>query len=165
MTRWTATEVANSWYELAQGHEELGDAYQRLVALLHETLPDNTEAAAGARVDGQPAVVALAGDGFFLTTFAHREGEGFPQPVIGRLPLAPEQPALRIRDRWREDASVRAPRGWAIHVREWTVTWPDGRVVSFESVVRGSAGLHPGPDDAEKFGRALAARLGWTLPQ
>jgi hypothetical protein len=36
--------------------------------------------------------------------------------------------------------------------------------VTFESVLRRVGGFDDGPDDADAFGRALAARLGWALP-
>lgn len=162
MDRERATEIANSWYEKAREREQIGNEYQNLARLLRATLPDDTETVAGAPIAGQPAVVALAGDGFFLITLEPRD-DSAQQPVVERLPLSPA-PTLGIRDGWREDASAGARGGAGAHVREWTLTWPHGRVVSFESVFRRVGGFHDGPDDADAFGRALAARLGWAMP-
>lgn len=159
-----ATDLANSWWELAQGNEHRGETYQRLAGLVGATLPNDTEAAAAVVIDGQPALVALAGDGLFVVTPEPSNGDLPPQPTVERIPLVPTRPALRIRDDWREDTSAQPLRGLGMQVREWTMTWPHGRTVAFESVVRRTGGFHDGPNDAEGLGRAVAGRLGWELP-
>jgi hypothetical protein len=164
MERKQAEVALESWYELAERDPRFSGAYQALGRLLRTCLPDDVSAVAGALVDGRPAVVAIAGDGLFLVTLEDQDGEDVPHPVVERLPLAPIQPTLRIRDEWRDEA----PRGpfaaVSAQVRQWKLAWADGRVVVFESVARRSGGWHDGPDLADGVGRELAAKLGWTLP-
>ncbi len=168
MDRNTASEVANSWLDLAQHDEELSSEYGRLAQFLASMLPDDTEKAAGALVSGAPGVVALAGDGFFLVTFDERQ-EGQRQPLVERLPLDANVVGLHVVEELRSDVpGPRDPFGGSDEgalTREWTLSWPGGRRVSFLSVVRRFRAFHGGPDAAEAFARVLAARLGWNLPE
>ena len=164
MERGKATELANSWYELAEGREELAPAYGQVKGFLMNILPDDVDAGAGALVDGQPAVLALADKAFFLATFQKSDGTRLLTPAVERIALEPSPPSHHIRDGWRDETAGGSASGLAAHVRAWTLTWPGGRAVSFESVVGRSVGFETGPDDAEAFGRVLAARLGWTVP-
>lgn len=170
MERDAATEAANSWFELAEHDEELRDAYSRARQALAVLLPDDTEAAAGTLIEGQPGVVALAGTGFFVVTF-DRPQDAKPRPTVERLPLDGAAVTLQVRDEVDGTAPAgRDPFGDAggeapAYTRDWTLTWPSGRQVSFRSVVRRFGAFHDGPDDAERFGRSLAARLGWSLPE
>ena len=164
-----AVQVANAWYELAENDEDLRKEHHSVARLLSTMLPDDADPVAGALVAGRPGVVALAGDAFYLVTLQSRE-EAAPLPTVERLPLDSGPIMLRI----REDLNGRAPAGRdpfggdsdsvPAHTREWTATWPGGREVSFQSIVRRSGGFHTGPDHADAFGRTLAARLGWALP-
>jgi hypothetical protein len=162
--RQTAVQIADVWYDLAEGQEELRKHHHVLSDALQATLPevtDTTDAAAAALIDDAPGVVAIVGDGLFLVTL-EMHGDDPPQPVTRRLPLVPQAPELRIRDCWREAAPATHRAGRQI--LEWTLVWPHGEVVVFESRRRRRGGLGPGPDPADRVGRALAARLGWNLP-
>jgi hypothetical protein len=163
MDRDAAVEVGNSWYEMAEDYEELGKEYHGLVRVLSTVLPADTDPAASALVAGRPGVVALAGDGLYLVTMQSRE-EGAPQPTVERFPLNTGPIMLRI----REDMNGRALAGRDpfggdsgsvhAHTREWTLTWPGGREVSFQSVVRRSGALHTGPDRADVSAALLIPR-------
>lgn len=158
MTREQATEVANSWHDVAERVGLPTVEYRDVAALLRRTLPDDTDAAAGASVSGDAGVLALAGEGLFVMTVQRLQGDRPPQLEIERIPFTPTQVALRISDHWGEDTVRRGTQ-----FRTWTLTWPDQRIVSFESIVR-TRGFDTGPDDAERFGRVVAGRLEWDLP-
>ena len=170
MNRETATEIANSWHELVRHDERIADEYHTLMGCLMALLPDNTDAAAGAFVETGAGVLALAGDALFVVTFQTRD-DGATQPVVERLPLDPSSVTLRLRDSVDEKTPAgRNPFRGATgvtpaQVREWTVSWPGVARVTFPSIVRRFGGFRDGPDDAQGFGRELAARLGWALPE
>lgn len=131
-------------------------------------LPADTEAAAGALIDGTPGVLAIAGQGLFVVIFEPTD-EDTHEPVVERLPLTAEAVTLRIREHQRKLPSGRrtlGEQGGNVDplVRQWTLTWPGSRRVSFSSVVRRFGGFDTGPDAAEPFGETLAGRLGWTIP-
>lgn len=164
MKRDAAVDAANSWYELAG---QAVESYGLLSSCLATCLPDDTDAVAAVFVQDQAAVVALAGDGLFVVTL-ESGGGAIAQPVVERFPLDSRKVTLRIRDDREgsvpaalnpsQDADARA------YVREWVLTFPCSRQVSFKSVLRVAGHLHAGPGAGERFGRVLSERVGWTLP-
>jgi hypothetical protein len=164
-----AIEATNSWLVLAEHDDDLRDAYSDLTQSLVRLLPNDTEAAAGALIEGRPGVVALAGTGFFVVTFELPEGAR-PRPTVERLPRDVASVTLLVQDNLDGMAPAgRNPLSGAdgeapAYTGDWTLTWSSSRRVTFRSVVRRFGGFHDGPDDAERFGRTLAAGLGWTVP-
>lgn len=157
-----AMQIANTWYDLVED-EELRSAYNQLAPSLRSSLPNDTEAAAAVMLDGRPSVLALAGDGLFIAAFEGVGEDGALRLVTRRIPLSPT-PTIRIHDGWRADSSKGPIRASGERARDWKVTWPDGRVLSFESIISRMGGFHPEADGPERFGRALAARIGWQIP-
>ncbi|UUY03014.1 hypothetical protein LRS13_20405 [Svornostia abyssi] len=157
-----ATQVANAWHELVED-EELRSVYGDLGVSLRTSLPDAIDAIAAVVVDGRPSVLALVGDGLFVAAFA-KVGDGDRLRVVTeRIPLSPT-PTMQIHDGWRPDSSKGPFRASGERARHWTVTWVDGRVIAFESIIGRAGGFHPEADAAERFGRVLAAQLGWQIP-
>src|SRR5262245_59270721 len=106
MERTKATEIANTWSELLGREHPLRDEYQRLVHCLASLLPTDTDAAAGALIDGAFAVLAIAGDGLLVVIFEQTD-EDTHAPVVERLPRTPLVVSLRIREHYGKALSGR----------------------------------------------------------
>jgi hypothetical protein len=152
-----AGELAHLWALAHDDPAEIAGHTGPVSRTLRELLPDGRPNGIAHTPSG-PAMVILLDDA--LLVFASRPLAALgdtSMPVRARLVrLDPVTTELEVTERFDEGAAPVRAHGWQLRAGG-----VDLRIEGRE-VVR--AGIEGGPDANEKLGRAIAGKLGWTLP-
>ena len=154
-----AGELAHLWALAHENPSEMGGHTGPVSRTLRELAPDGKPTGIAQTPTG-PAMVILLDDA--LLVFQSRPLASLgdtSMPVRARLMrLDPVTSELEVTERFDEGGGSAPTRVHAWQIRAGGV---DLRIDGREVV---HAGIEAGPDPNEKLGRAIAGKLGWTLP-
>lgn len=160
MDRAAATALANDWHELAD-RESADRGYDQVSRILRTALPDNMTAGGATYVDDVPTVVAFGKAGVFAVSVTAGADGPPPRVKVRRLPLAPDLISVTLDD---DPAGTMPGSDVGAHRRTWTFRWSGGEVLTVGTLVKLYDQWSDAPTSGESFARALAAELGWHLP-
>jgi hypothetical protein len=150
-----AVESAWPWPDVEQTHERLMSVRFAMRFELARFLPDDVEHAIVALQDGDPGVIALAGDGLYRARGTYASANPVPRIEITRTSLEAASSTVSI----TTTLSSRHNAGWRDATWTFEIDGQPLEIVS-ETIVDVPRAL----SSEEALARALAQRLGWTLP-
>ena len=148
-----AGELVHLWLLAHEDPAEMNAHRGPVSRTVRELAPDGNQVGIGQTPTG-PVMIVLLDDSMLV--FQARPlaamGDG-AMPVRARLVRLDESTELEVTERFEDHLRVHA---WQIRA-----SGVDVRIDGTEAV---QAGVESGPDPNELLGRAIAKKLGWTLP-
>lgn len=152
-----AGELVHFWLQAHDDPASVASQRGPVSRAVRELAPDNRPVGVGQTPAG-PAMTVLLDTG--LLVFQARPMAALDEtsvPVRCRLlHLSPAAVSLEVTERFEDRPEPTRVHLWQLHAEGL-----DLRIDGMEVV---HAGVEAGPDPNERLGRAIAAKLGWTLP-
>ena len=150
-----AGELAHLWVLAHDDPDEVQQHRGPVSRALRELAPDGHRTGI-AQTPAGPAMLILLDDAVLVFQARPRAALGeTSMPVRSRLVRLDPSTELEVTERFDEQAGVR------VHAWQVRAGGLDLRIDGTQAV---QAGIEAGPDYNEQLGRAIAGKLGWTLP-
>jgi hypothetical protein len=156
-----AYEIADRWAAAATDKMSARDLSPRISNALPHLIPDG-DVTVAVTADDLPIIVILQGHQIFLISLIQpRDAQSEPQVHCRLVHLAPASATLSVTQDWIQ--TTEGPVAAIALRRRWNLQIEGTPNIEFEGLDR-RGGFTLGPNHAEQLGRAIADRLGWTVP-